>query len=160
MERKDIEALQARSFEQTEDDKYQNAIRLCDHLNTWFGTKATKHKKKYKMFRDLAIVFVTISSIISVLDVAFGMKFLSWGGAVVSIIATTFTTLLTATNAQKDWINSRNASQKFQTEKFHFIQRSGVYRNLEDIDALVLFSENLTNIWDIYHANWSEIKSE
>jgi len=160
MTKEEIEALKNRSFQQNEDDKYENAMRLCDHLNIWFGTKATKHKKTYKLFRNLAILFVTLSSVVSILDVAFGLKILSYGGAVISVIATTFTSLLTATNAQKDWINSRNASQKFQIEKFHFLQRSGVYRNLKKNDAVTLFSENLADIWDLYHGNWSEIKSE
>ncbi len=160
MTKKEIEALKKRSFNQSEDDKYENALRLCDHLNNWFGIKATKHKKTYKLFRNLAIIFVTLSSVISVLDVAFGLKILSYSGAIISIFATTFTSLLTATNAQKDWINSRNASQKFQIEKFHFLQRSGVYRNLKENDAITLFSENLADIWDLYHGNWSEIKSE
>lgn len=160
MTREEIEALKNRSFNQSEDDKYENAVRLCDHLNSWFGMKATKHKKTYKLFRNLAIIFVTLSSIVSILDVAFGLKLLSYGGAIISVIATTFTSLLTATNAQKDWINSRNASQKFQIEKFHFLQRSGVYRNLNEDNAITLFSENLADIWDLYHGNWSEIKSE
>lgn len=103
---------------------------------------------------------MTLSSIISILDVAFSIKILSYGGAIISVVATTFTSLLTATNAQKDWINSRNASQKFQIEKFHFLQKSGGYKDLKEDEAVTLFSENLADIWDLYHGNWSEIKSE
>lgn len=51
MTKEEIEALKNRSFDQSEGDKYKNAVRLCDHLNAWFGMKATKHKKKIQVIQ-------------------------------------------------------------------------------------------------------------
>mgnify|MGYP001792079436 CR=1 FL=1 len=75
----------------------------------------------------------------------------------VSGLATLATTLLSQTNSQKMWVESRNISQQFQTQLFLYLQYSGEYANVsDDSERLQLFSQRLMEVWSQGQESWSQ----
>ena len=58
------------------------------------------------------------------------------------------------------WVQSRNISQKFQTEEFLYKQCSEEYRNIKDEEErLQFFSKQIMDIWSQAQENWSQSAS-
>jgi len=154
------EQIKKRIYDFNGEDKFSNALELANHLINHFGQKATRIKKLYKVFRFTSVISISIVTILAFLNLAYDWFALKWIIPSISIIATVLTTLLSITNAQKDWVYNRTASQKFQRERFLYVQEADKYVNLNPDERVKLFSEELMKIWDNVHQEWENIRLE
>ena len=152
--------IEKRIFVPDVDNKQENALNLCEHLTQYFARSAGKDKKNYKLFRYSSIILASVVTILSFIFTNYELKTLKWILPIFTTFATVSATLLSITNAQTDWINNRTASQKFQSERFMFIQQVEKYANISDDERVKLFSEELIRIWNGVHSNWIEDKKE
>ena len=142
---------------ETLEKKKQQALNQCDHLIRDFGKRGDRHKHRYRRLQFISIGLTAFTTILSALSASNVLGALDWIVLSVSGLATLATTLLSQTNAQHMWVQSRNMSQKFQMELFLYLQHSGGYANTKDeADTLKLFSERLMNIWSDAQDVWSQ----
>lgn len=154
------EQIKKRVYDYNGEDKFANALELANHLINHFAGKATKIKRLYKIFRFTSVISISVVTILAFLNIAYDWFPLKWIIPSISIIATVLTTLMSITNAQKDWIYNRSTSQKFQRERFLYVQEAEKYSGIEAGERVKLFSENLMKIWDEVHQEWENIKLE
>ncbi len=129
----------------------------CNHLIRDFAKRADRHKKKYKQLQTVSITLAVCTTILSALSANNALGSFNWVVPTVSGLATLSTTLLSQTNAQKMWTQSRNVSQQLQTQLFLFCQRSGDYVNTQDdSERLQLFSSRIMDVWSQAQEKWSQ----
>jgi hypothetical protein len=152
-----MDQYNALSSVETLDEKKQQALRQCDHLIRDFANRADRHKVKYKRLQFVSIALAVCTTILSALSASKALGQLDWIVLAISGLATLSTTLLSQTNSQKMWVQSRNMSQKFQTNLFLYLQGTGGYSDLQDeSERLKLFSKQLMEIWSQAQENWSQ----
>ncbi|MEL6224860.1 MAG: DUF4231 domain-containing protein [Cyanobacteria bacterium J06627_8] len=151
-----MERYNSLSPAETLEDRKQQALQQCDHLIRDFAKRADRHKARYKRLQVTSITLAVCTTILSALSASDVLGALNWVVPTVSGLATLSTTLLSQTNTQKMWIQSRNISQQFQTELFLYLQCSGDYSGVnDDSDRLQLFSTRLMGVWSQGQENWS-----
>ncbi|MBD2000898.1 DUF4231 domain-containing protein [Leptolyngbya sp. FACHB-541] len=139
------------------EERKQQALHQCDHPSKDFAKRADRHKARYKQLQVTSITLAVCTTILSALSASRVLVQLDWIVPVVSGLATLSTTLLSQTNTQKMWVQSRNISQQFQTQIFLYLQCSGEYANVQDdSERLQLFSKHLMEIWSQAQENWSQ----
>lgn len=142
---------------ETLEEKKQQALRQCDHLIRDFANRADRHKVKYKRLQFTSIALAVCTTVLSALSASKALGQLDWIVLAISGLATLSTTLLSQTNSQKMWVQSRNISQEFQTNLFLYLQGTGEYSELkDDSDRLKLFSKRLMEIWSQAQETWSQ----
>lgn len=142
---------------ETLEEKRQQALHQCDHLIKDFAKRADRHKVRYKRLQVTSIALTVCTTILSALSASKSLGPLDWIVPTVSGLATLSTTLLSQTNTQKMWVQSRNISQQFQIQLFLYLQCSGDYANVEDdSERLKLFSKRLMEVWSQAQENWSQ----
>ena len=130
------------SSAETLEEKKQQALRQCDHLIRDFANRADRHKVKYKRLQFVSIALAVFTTVLSALSASKALGQLDWIVLAISGLATLSTTLLSQTNSQKMWVQSRNISQEFQTNLFLYLQGTGEYSDLQDdSEHLKLFSK-------------------
>lgn len=127
-------------------------IQLIDH----FHSKAARSKKLYQLYKYGSILLAAITTIISSLQVIYLTSFPQWILPITSAGATVAVAFLGASGAQKIWINSRTTQQHFQTEHFLFNQQAGRYHNISKEEAVRIFSERMTELWNEGHQVWEQ----
>jgi hypothetical protein len=139
------------------EERKQQALHQCDRLIKDFAKRADRHKARYKRLQFTSIMLAVCTTILSALSASRVFGELDWVVPAVSGLATLSTTLLSQTNTQKMWVQSRNISQQFQTQLFLYLQCSGDYASVQDdSERLQLFSERLMEIWSQAQENWSQ----
>jgi Protein of unknown function (DUF4231) len=142
---------------ETYEDKRQQALHHCDHLIRDFAKRADRHKFRYKRLQTTSIALAVCTTVLSALSASKVLGQLDWIVLAISGLATLSTTLLSQTNSQKMWVQSRNISQKLQTELFLYLQCSGEYANLQDdSERLKLFSKRLMEVWAQAQETWAQ----
>lgn len=137
------------------EERKQQALHQCDHLIKDFAKRADRHKARYKRLQVTSITLAVCTTILSALSASKVLGQLDWVVPSVSGLATLSTTLLSQTNTQKMWVQSRNISQQFQTQLFLYLQCSGEYANVQDdSERLQLFSKRLMEVWSQAQENW------
>ena len=144
------------SLAETQEEKKKQALDQCEHLIRDFAKRADRHKTRYKRLQSTSIALAVSTTVLSALAASKALGQLDWVVPMVSGLATLSTTFLTQSNNQSMWIQSRNISQKFQTEMFLYIQCSGEYTDKEEPQRLQLFSKRLIEIWSLAQDNWSQ----
>ncbi len=97
------------------------------------------------------------TTILSALSASKVLGRLDWIVPAISGLATLSTTLLSQTNTQKMWVQSRNIAQQFQMELFLYLQSSGEYDSGQDeSENLKLFSKRLIEVWSQVQDTWSQ----
>ncbi|MGF1515416.1 MAG: DUF4231 domain-containing protein [Elainellaceae cyanobacterium] len=141
----------------TLDERRQQALEQCEHLIQDFAHRADRHKGRYKRLQVISIVLAASTTILSALSASELLGPLDWVVLAISGLATLSTTLLSQTNSQKMWVQSRNISQKFQMELFLYLQGSGEYAASEnESENLKLFSKRLMSAWSEGQEVWSQ----
>lgn len=141
----------------TLEERRQQALRQYDDLVRDFAKRADRHKSRYKRLQTTSIVLAVCTTVLAALSANRILGQLDWIVPTTSGLATLSTTLLSQTNSQRMWVQSRNISQQFQTQLFLYLQCSGEYANMEDESMqLKLFSNNLMKIWSRAQENWSQ----
>jgi hypothetical protein len=139
------------------EERRQQALHQCDRLIKDFAKRADRHKARYKRLQVTSITLAVCTTILSALSASKVLGQLDWAVPAVSGLATLSTTLLSQTNTQKMWVQSRNISQQFQTQLFLYLQCSGEYANVQDdSERLQLFSKRLMEVWSQAQENWSQ----
>ncbi len=142
---------------ETLEERKQQALNQCNHLIKDFAKRADRHKLRYRRLQITSITLAVCTTILSALSASKVLGKLDWIVPAVSGLATLSTTLLSQTNTQKMWVQSRNISQQFQTQIFLYLQCSGEYANVQnDSERLRLFSERLMDVWSQAQENWSQ----
>jgi hypothetical protein len=113
-----MERYRLLSSTETYDEKQQQALSHCDHLIRDFAKRADRHKFRYKRLQRISIFLAALTTVLSALSASKVLGELDWIVLAISGLATLSTTLLSQTNSQKLWVQSRSTSQKFQTELF------------------------------------------
>ncbi|MEM1280329.1 MAG: DUF4231 domain-containing protein [Cyanobacteria bacterium P01_H01_bin.152] len=141
----------------TLEDRKQQALHQCEHLIKDFANRADRHKVRYKRLQVVSITLAVCTTILAALSASQVLGPLDWIVPMVSGLATLATTLLSQTNSQKMWVESRNISQQFQTQLFLYLQYSGEYANVsDDSERLQLFSQRLMEVWSQGQESWSQ----
>jgi hypothetical protein len=139
------------------EERKQQALHQCDHLIKDFSKRADRHKFRYKRLQVASITLAICTTILSALSASKVLGQLDWVVPAVSGLATLSTTLLSQTNTQKMWVQSRNISQQFQTQLFLYLQCSGEHASIQDdSERLQLFSKRLMEVWSQAQENWSQ----
>ena len=142
---------------ETFEERKQQALLQCDHLIQDFVNRADRHKARYKRLQLTSITLAVCTTILSALSASKVVGRLDWVVPILSGLATLSTTLLSQTNTQRMWVQSRNISQQFQTQLFLYLQCSGEYAAIEDdSECLKLFSKRLMEVWSQAQENWSQ----
>lgn len=142
------------------EEKQRQALDQCKHLIKDFADRANRHKVRYKRLQFVSIALAVSTTVLSALSASKKLDSVEWIVPLVSGLATLSTTLLTQTNSQKMWIQSRNIAQRFQVEEFLYTQSSGEYGNLKDEDErLQLFSKRIMEVWAQAQETWSQSAS-
>ncbi|WP_017298884.1 DUF4231 domain-containing protein [Nodosilinea nodulosa] len=145
------------STAETFEERRQQALRQCDHLIQDFSKRADRHKLRFQRLQTVSIGLAVGTTIVSALSASKVFGQLDWLVLSISGLATLATTLLSQTNAQKMWVQSRNISQSFQVELFLYLQDGGEYADVQDDAArLKLFSKRLMEVWSQAQENWSQ----
>ena len=135
---------------ETLEEKKKQALDQCEHLIRDFAKRADRHKTRYKRLQATSIALAVSTTVLSAFSVSKTLGQLDWIVPMVSGLATLSTTFLTQSNNQSMWVQSRNISQKFQTEMFLYTQCSGEYADKEkEPQRLQLFSKRLMEIWSL-----------
>ncbi|NER83681.1 MAG: DUF4231 domain-containing protein [Leptolyngbya sp. SIO1D8] len=138
-------------------EKKQQALLQCDHLIRDFGKRADRHKSRFKRLQVTSVSLAACTTILSALSASKLLGQLDWTVPTISGLATLATTLLSQTNTQKMWVQSRNIAQQFQMEKFLYLQASGEYAHIQDdSEQLKMFSRRLMEIWAQAQETWSQ----
>lgn len=138
-------------------EKQKQAIDQCDHLIKDFANRADRNKKRFRRLQFASVVLGVCTTILSALSASKKLNQLEWLVPLASGLATLATTFLSQTSTQKMWVQSRGVSQKFQLEKFLYLQSSGEYKALSDQEEqLKLFSKRLMDIWTQAQDTWSQ----
>lgn len=144
------------SFAETLEEKREQVVNQCQHLIKDFSKRADRYKLRYRRLQTASIAFAALTTLLSAASASKWFGEIDWIVIGISGFATLFTTLLSQTNAQKMWIESRNISQEFQTELFLYLQCAGAYeKKQDDLERLKLFSKHLMNIWSKAQESWS-----
>jgi hypothetical protein len=152
-----MERYRLLSSTETYDEKQQQALSHCDHLIRDFAKRADRHKLRYKRLQRISIFLAALTTVLSALSASKVLGELDWIVLAISGLATLSTTLLSQTNSQKLWVQSRSTSQKFQTELFLCLQESGEYAKPKDSsERLKAFSRRLMEIWAQAQETWSQ----
>ena len=142
------------------EEKQIQALNRCNHLTKDFADRADRHKNRYKRLQFFSISLAIATTVLSALSATKKIDSIQWVVTLVSGLATLSTTLLTQTNSQKMWVQSRNISQKFQTEEFLYKQCSKEYEDIKDEEErLQFFSKQIMDIWSQAQENWSQSAS-
>jgi hypothetical protein len=154
---KPMERYNPSSPAETLEERKQQALHQCDHLIKDFAKRADRHKNRYKRLQVTSITLAVCTTVLSALSASKVFGQLDWVVPTVSGLATLSTTLLSQTNTQKMWVQSRNISQQFQTQLFLYLQSSGEYASVQDdSERLQLFSKRLMEVWSQAQENWSQ----
>lgn len=141
------------------EEKQRQALDQCNHLIKDFADRADRHKTRYKRLQFVSIALAVFTTVLSALSASKKLDSIEWVVPLVSGLATLSTTLLTQTNSQKMWVQSRSISQKFQVEEFLYTQSSGEYGNLKDEERLQMFSKRIVEVWAQAQETWSQSAS-
>ena len=142
---------------ETLEEKKKQALDQCEHLIKDFARRADRHKTRYKRLQATSIALAVSTTVLSALAASKALWQVDWVVPMVSGLATLSTTFLSQSNNQSMWVQSRNISQKLQTEMFLYIQCSGEYTEEEDeTQRLQLFSKRLMEIWSLAQDTWSQ----
>ena len=142
---------------ETPEEKEKQALEQCDHLIRDFAKRADRHKIRHKRLQATSISLAVVTTALSALAASKALGQLDWIVPIVSGLATLSTTFLSQSNNQGMWIQSRNISQKLQTEMFLYTQCSGEYADKEkEVLRLQLFSKRLMEIWSMAQDIWSQ----
>jgi hypothetical protein len=141
------------------EEKQRQALEQCTHLIKDFAGRADRHKARYKRLQFVSIALAVSTTVLSTLSASKKLDSIEWIVPLVSGLATLSTTLLTQTNSQKMWVQSRNTSQKLQVEEFLYIQNSGEYGNLKNEERLQMFSKRIMEVWAQSQETWSQTAS-
>lgn len=141
------------------EEKQRQALDQCNHLIKDFADRADRHKTRYKRLQFVSIALAVFTTVLSALSASKKLDSIEWVVPLVSGLATLSTTLLTQTNSQKMWVQSRSISQKFQVEEFLYTQSSGEYGNLKDGERLQMFSKRIVEVWAQAQETWSQSAS-
>lgn len=140
--------------------KQRKALDQCNHLIKDFANRADRHKNRYKRLQFVSIALAVSTTVLSALSASKKLDSIAWIVPLVSGLATLSTTLLTQTNSQKIWVQSRNIAQKLQVEEFLYTQSSGEYGNLKnEEERLQLFSKRIMEVWAQAQETWSQSAS-
>ncbi len=138
-------------------EREQQAIDQCDRLIQDFSKRANRHKARYKRLQVASISLAVGTTLLSALSASKILGQLDWIVPTISGLATLSTTLLSQTNTQKMWVQSRNIAQQFQTQLFLYSQCSGEYADAKsDSERLQLFSKRLMETWSQAQESWSQ----
>ncbi|MGD1900677.1 MAG: DUF4231 domain-containing protein [Geitlerinemataceae cyanobacterium] len=141
----------------TLEDREKQAIEQCEHLIHDFAKRADRHKKRYRRLQNTSITLAVGTTILSALSASKVLGSFSWIVPTISGVAALSTTLLSQTNSQKMWTQSRNISQQFQAQLFLYCQCSGGYANAKDeSERLQLFSNRIIDVWSQAQEEWSQ----
>ena len=152
-----MEKLSPQLSAETLEEKRQYALTQCNHLIKDFAKRADRYKTRYRRLQVTSIVLAICTTILSALAASNLIAQIDWIVPAISGLATLSTTLLSQTNAQRMWIQSRNISQEFQMENFLYLQCSSDYAEVvDDPKRLNLFSKRLMEIWSQAQETWSQ----
>ena len=152
-----VERYKPLSPAETFEDRRQQALEQCDHLIRDFARRASRHKARYKRLQIASVTLAISTTMLAALSASAVLGQWEWVVTAVSGLATLATTLLSQTNTQKMWVESRNMSQQFQMELFLYLQASGEYRHIQDeAESLKIFSQRLMNVWSQAQEKWSQ----
>ena len=142
--------------ERNTDEKLEQANGLIIELVDHFYDKAAKSKRYYTFYKYGSIVLAAITTIVSSLQVAYPNQVPLWILPIISAAATVMVAFLSASSAQKIWINSRTTQQRLQAEQYLFNQEAGSYKKISSEERLQLFSERLIDLWNEGHGKWEQ----
>lgn len=155
-----MERYNSLSTVETFEEKKQQALHQCEHLIQDFSKRANRHKVRYKRLQTASIALAVCTTILSALSASNQLGQLDWIVLSISGLATLSTTLLSQTNSQRMWVQSRNISQQFQMELFLYLQGTkGYAKILDESECLQLFSQRLMDIWTEAQERWSQYAS-
>lgn len=138
-------------------EREKQAIEKCDELIEDFATRAIRHKSRYKRLQTTSISLAVLSTILAALLAGNKIGEYAWVVPLTSGLSALATTFMSQTTSQKLWVGSRSTSQKFQSERFLYIQNSGDYSNLGDKEKrLNLFSNRIMEIWSQGQETWEQ----
>lgn len=133
------------------------ALDECDRLFKHFDERAHHYKRQYETFTYLTLGLTGAVTVISALQALYKpMDWWIWVLPVVSGAATFCASMVHATNSHQLWLRARAMTHQLATEKFLFIQGSGLYAESDEVTQARRFSERLMEIWKGGHDAWEK----
>ncbi|MGG6293585.1 DUF4231 domain-containing protein [Leptolyngbya sp. AN02str] len=141
---------------QNELNKRAVALAECDRLIQHFAQEAAQHKRRFTQLKTACITLGLITTLLSGMTLTKKIGEWEWTVPVVSGLTTLTTTLLSQTNAQRLWVQARNAQQRLTAEKFLYLQEASAYAQLTPDERTRCFSTQVIDIWTQGHEAWSQ----
>lgn len=140
--------------------KQSEALGECDRLIAHFKSQASEHKRNFKRLKQLSISLTLFVTLLAALSAGKKLGDWEWVVPVMSGFSALSTTLLSQTNAQRTWVQSRSIQQRLTVEKFLYLQDAGSYTSLEDSEKIRHFSNRVMEIWSEGHEGWGQTISQ
>lgn len=134
-----------------------DALKQCDDLIKHFKKKAHEGKRVFQTFKYSSVILTIIVTVLSAIQ---EIQQQQWIIPVFSGLAVLTTTMLSATNAQELWLESRGTQQKLTVERFLFLQDADEYVKLNETEKVQRFSERVMRIWSTGHEQWERATEE
>jgi hypothetical protein len=136
------------------------ALAECDRLIQHFAQEATQHKRRFTQLKTVCITLGLLTTFLSGMTLTKKIGEWEWTVPVISGLTTLTTTLLSQTNAQRLWVQTRNTQQRLAAEKFLYLQEASAYAELTLDERTRRFSSQVIDIWNEGHEAWSQSASE
>ncbi|KAA8710011.1 DUF4231 domain-containing protein [Lactococcus garvieae subsp. garvieae] len=128
--------------------------RLDDQLN-WYDKKSQRYKKAYLFSRITSIILAILIPLFSGLAKDFGwwiFNLIAVIGAVIALIEGVSSLL----KYQENWISYRTIAETLKHEKYMFLTKTGVYKDVES--PFTDLVERVETIISSENVNWANLQ--
>ena len=140
---------------QCEIDAYINE-RLDDQIE-WYNKKSSSNQSRFKWCKWTEM---TLGGIISVLTPAItDYEFIKYIVAASSAGIVILVALHGLHNFHENWIEYRKTSELLKNEKYTYLNKAGVYKELSDDERFILLVERCESIISHENINWANMNS-
>ncbi|MGE7365383.1 DUF4231 domain-containing protein [Desemzia incerta] len=150
------QAYNLNDLESTKEKDYLQE-RVDDQIN-WYDKKSGKMQKKYKFLKRITIISSGLIPIISLSNLQF--RYIS-----TELIVSSLGTLIAITESfsalskyNENWTRYRNICETLKSEKYMYLNQSGVYSEKNDVFAY--FVERIETIISQENINWASLNKE
>ena len=129
--------------------------RVDDQIK-WYDEKSMQMQKKYKILKGVTIFFSAIIPIISLTNIEYFNT-----NIVVSILAAIIAIsegMISLSSYGDNWTRYRSICETLKSEKYMFLNQSGVYS--EEEDNFSFFVERIETIISQENINWASLNNE
>ena len=140
---------------QCEIDAYINE--RLDNQIEWYDKKSSSNQSRFKRCKWAEMALGGIIAVLTPAITAYELiKYIiaTSSAGIVIVVA-----LHGLHNFHENWIEYRKTSELLKNEKYTYLYKAGVYKNLSDEDRFILLVERCESIISHENINWANINS-